>query len=442
MHKYNEDGKKYYGEWQKGSTIMQKLEGPKGEGAIDYPNGDRFEGCFHLNFAHIGGPAYSANGMYIFSNGDVVPECWIDGADRLMGVYRMNCKDGSVRIAMWVAGKKQGMEVIEGESPVLIEYLDDKEIARWNEGVVYTYKESPDAENQLEVVVPDGRSITQKGGEVACWTTSPKCEVVFPDGNIFCYRGDTVYRNSQPWSGYGIFFDAKTGKSIDGEWKEGEQIDDEAEWKYDVRGAKSVMIPTDPFGNKLVEPSWVWKDRIMYTEEKIYEGPVEDNLPEGKGVYTDSELVEYKAEPRKYEGDFHHGLCQGQGKFTYPSTETCMEGLWANGKFIDEDAPAEPIMLHVNWTDNEWTMSGGGKTRHDSYTIEATVGRMTIEGFRSVSIEKICSNAIVFKEYGGDVKILTPGDSVRFENSIDGYEDHDGCVWDGDDYVMTITWEV
>ena len=50
MHKYNEDGKKYYGEWQKGSTIMQKLEGPKGEGAIDYPNGDRFEGCFHLNF--------------------------------------------------------------------------------------------------------------------------------------------------------------------------------------------------------------------------------------------------------------------------------------------------------------------------------------------------------------------------------------------------------
>jgi hypothetical protein len=168
MHKYNEDGKKYYGEWQKGSTIMQKLEGPKGEGAIDYPNGDRFEGCFHLNFAHIGGPAYSANGKYIFSNGDVVPECWIDGADRLMGVYRMNCQDGSVRIAMWVAGKKQGMEVIEGESPVLIEYLDDKEIARWNEGVVYTYKESPDAENQLEVVVPDGRSITQKGGEVAC----------------------------------------------------------------------------------------------------------------------------------------------------------------------------------------------------------------------------------------------------------------------------------
>jgi hypothetical protein len=67
---------------------------------------------------------------------------------------------------------------------------------------------------------------------------------------------------------------------------------------------------------------------------------------------------------------------------------------------------------------------------------------MTIEGFRSVSIEKICSNAIVFKEYGGDVKILTPGESVRFENSIDGYEDHDGCVWDGDDYVMTITWMV
>ena len=42
MYKRNEDGKKYHGNWQDGSVIQQKLDGPIGEGSIDYPNGDRF----------------------------------------------------------------------------------------------------------------------------------------------------------------------------------------------------------------------------------------------------------------------------------------------------------------------------------------------------------------------------------------------------------------
>ena len=35
MHKRNENGKKYHGDWQEGSVILQKLEGPVGQGSID-----------------------------------------------------------------------------------------------------------------------------------------------------------------------------------------------------------------------------------------------------------------------------------------------------------------------------------------------------------------------------------------------------------------------
>ena len=35
---------KYVGSWQHGSTVLQKLDGPIGDGAVYYPNGDRFKG--------------------------------------------------------------------------------------------------------------------------------------------------------------------------------------------------------------------------------------------------------------------------------------------------------------------------------------------------------------------------------------------------------------
>ena len=57
----------YHGAFQEGDTILQKLEGPYGQGAVDYPNGDHFEGFFHLSYAHIDGPAYAANGSEVES---------------------------------------------------------------------------------------------------------------------------------------------------------------------------------------------------------------------------------------------------------------------------------------------------------------------------------------------------------------------------------------
>lgn len=52
----------YDGWFEFGDVIRQELKGPKGEGSVIYPNGDHFEGFFHLNYAHIYGPAYAADG--------------------------------------------------------------------------------------------------------------------------------------------------------------------------------------------------------------------------------------------------------------------------------------------------------------------------------------------------------------------------------------------
>lgn len=54
----------YKGLWQYGSTIKQELKGPIGDGQVTYPNGDRFNGYFHLSYASINGPAYAAEGRY------------------------------------------------------------------------------------------------------------------------------------------------------------------------------------------------------------------------------------------------------------------------------------------------------------------------------------------------------------------------------------------
>ncbi|UKK48958.1 hypothetical protein L6475_03045 [Prevotella sp. E9-3] len=439
MRQLNENGKKYYGDWQWGDTIRQQLQGPIGNGAIDYPNGDRFEGFFHLSYAHINGPAYTASGKYKFKDGSEVPDCWIDGNDQLMGIYRWKDAQGLKRITMWVCGVKWGIEIIEGEKPVAIEYCNGKEVQRWESEVTYEFNNDSTDTSRMEILLPNGIRIRQWGGKAECDVSFPSCVVYYKNGDSFSHYGRST-RLLQPWNGYGTYHRASDGKMLKGEWKEGKQTDEKAEWEYDPQGAKRMELETDPYGNKLTEEVLVWADRIEYDYKKVYEGEIKDGRPEGKGIYTDADSVDYGEEPRRYEGEFHNGLCHGHGIYTYPSAGIRQEGSWANGKFLDSEAPDGPIMLHVHWTDDEWSMGGGSKVERKKFDIEAKVGELDIQGFRSVRIEEIRPNAIVFKEYDCPSRILTPGESIHFSNSIDGYEDHDGCVWDGDDYDMTVSW--
>ena len=80
-----EEKVKYYGEWQEGSVILEKLSGPIGNGRVEFPNGDSFEGVFHLSFACISGPCYAACGKYTFADGSYIEHAWINkGQDKMI----------------------------------------------------------------------------------------------------------------------------------------------------------------------------------------------------------------------------------------------------------------------------------------------------------------------------------------------------------------------
>ena len=91
---------KYIGEWQSKSVILEKLEGPTGEGRVEFPNGDSFEGYFYLHFARIQGPCYVAQGKYTFADGKYIENAWINTSSDLTmfglkGVFEVRNADGS-----------------------------------------------------------------------------------------------------------------------------------------------------------------------------------------------------------------------------------------------------------------------------------------------------------------------------------------------------------
>ena len=90
----------FVGCYQFGDVIRQEPKDPKGNGTVRYPNGDHFEGFFHLNYAHIWGPAYAAVGKYTFADGSVIEHAWINMSDDieimdLIGIYPLKHATGT-----------------------------------------------------------------------------------------------------------------------------------------------------------------------------------------------------------------------------------------------------------------------------------------------------------------------------------------------------------
>ena len=105
---------KYVGSWQHGSTVLQKLDGPIGDGAVYYPNGDRFKGYFHLSYACINGPAHAAEGRYDFADGSYIEQAWIHTSKEmnpdfwgLHGVFRIHHPGGPDSIALFCHGNRR-----------------------------------------------------------------------------------------------------------------------------------------------------------------------------------------------------------------------------------------------------------------------------------------------------------------------------------------------
>ena len=431
MHKLNEDGKKYYGHWQWGDVIRQELEGPYGNGMMEYPNGDRFEGFFHLSYAHINGPAYCARGKYTFANGDILEDCWIDGFDRPVGVYELLHADGARSIGLWRCGKRWGLEVVLADKPLCREWEEDR-VVRTHTDFTYTY--TPDKQqacNTLEVTLADGTRLLQR---YLYGDHDPHlyCFVWYPDGDSFDYGGDGVHL-LRPCNGYGTYHRAADGKYLWCEWKKGEPQSDD--WRYDDGGARKTVISHDPYGKEKVCECLVWPDgRIKWGHEGIYEGEVKDDLPEGKGVFVDDA-------GRRYEGEFHKGYAHGIGTYTFPGANIKQEGTWVKGVYQDPEAATAGIMLHIAWRHGEWTAYSDTRWEEKEFTVKAEKGPLNLPVYAlRASIEKITDQEIIFSRSSEDTKILTPGETLRFYAEIEGREWSDGCVYDGDEYEMKITW--
>ena len=444
----------YKGGWQFKDVILEKLEGPVGEGDVTFPNGDRFHGIFHLNYAHIGGPAYAADGRYDFADGSFIDKAWIDFSSygtffALHGQFIVHHPGGPDSIAMFIGNKRYGFELIlDDDAPYAVEwYADEKAPAKRKWELLEHSVEQPD-EGFLNLVLKlrgeDGDyTVVQKGGSYTSndyggysYKTATWVSVLFPDGNSMDHYGDDL-KWFMPYDGFVTVHDAKSMKFRTEHWVDGKRVDD-PEWKRDPLASKTLEIPM-PLAPVFNTEAKVWPDGyIDYGCSWIYEGPLENDRPEGKGVLYGRENTSY--EGSRYEGEFHNGLCHGLGRFTDKKSGIEQEGVFIDGAYQEPEAPDSPIILHARHGHKYW--SAGGSDKDWEYTesdYEVKLGSLPFSGFLSYKVVRIQKNCITIQTYEG-TKIILPGSEVQYYEEIEGREWSDGCVYDGDDYVLRLTW--
>ena len=432
----------YKGGWQRADTILQKLKGPIGDGEVWYPNGDHFKGAFHLSYASINGPAYAADGRYDFADGSYIEKAWIHTSkDRkpewwgLHGVFRIHHPNGSDSIAMFLrGGKRYGFELFlptnSWEKPWVKEWFAGDRVIRYAgpdelfqyEVVDYEIDETSSVDcTMLRLTLKDGEKIyriEQQGGRYTVnqyndniYEPSTHVTVELPNGDILEHYGDDV-RDFRPYNGYVTVYRAETGMSRREHWQKGELTDDN-EWKRDVRASVKVTLP-DPTGLEGELEANVWKDgHIVYGyDEWIYDGEVKNNRPDGQGVLV---------------GDRRHGERRFEGLFT--------EGVYQSA---EEQYDGE-ITLHVKSGHKSWTVYSDGDWEYTEEDIIAKRGRLNLDGFWGYEITSIKRDCITIEYYNKKYEIR-PDKPLHLYKEIEGREYSDGCVYDGDDYVLDLTW--
>ncbi len=453
----------YKGGWQKGSTVSQKLEGPIGDGEVWYPNGDHFKGGFHLSYANINGPAYAADGRYEFADGSYIERAWINTSKNrkpehwgLNGVFRVHHPDERESVAMFCGGRRYGLELYLHKSLCrckVKEWYADEEVIRWESDkperidmnvVDYELDETSRVDCvTLNLTVKDyGRDyrVEQKGGKYTAnqydnyvYEPSTQVTVFLPNGDSIDHFGRSV-RQFMPYDGYVTYHDATKGMCRSELWENGKQKKTEP-WKRDKRFAKSVEIP-DPFGQGKVHAE-VWRDGyIEYScGEWVYKGEVAWNCPTGKGVLTGGE---YRHEGERYEGEFNAGRCHGHGIYVNEKAGITQDGEWKDGVFQEPHAPTAPVTLHAKYGRKEWSVYSAGEWEWKEEDLEAKIGSLSqyIGGLKIARIEQDC---ITLTRYDRTEQ-LAPGQTVSFYQEVEGREWSDGCVYDGTDYQLILTW--
>ncbi len=427
----------YQGGWQFKDTIRQELEGPIGEGEVLRPNGDHFKGYFHLSYANINGPAHAAEGRYTFADGSFIEHAWINTSSdqktfNLHGVFRIHHPKGPDSIAMFCrGGRRYGFELfLDEQKPRVKEWWANEEMIRWAgpgekgelEVVDYAIDETSKKDClTLKLTVKDGSDvyrIEQQGGRYSqnqydnyYYDPYTHSTLWLPNGDSIDHYGFSV-RKFQPYDGYVEMHCAETMKVRTEYWEKGELKDDQP-WERDERAAKRVVLPS-PDGAKEKLTALVWKDNHIEYDYGAwtYDGEIKNDRPEGKGILV---------------GDRYHG-------------ERRYEGTFKDGQYVNPKAFQSEIRLHARSGHQSWSIGGKSDWDYEESNFIVKLGRVDFRGFWAYEVTKITSDTITISFYN-ETHLLKRGKTLNLSASIEGREWSDGCVYDGDNYSLALTWE-
>ena len=95
-------------------------------------------------------------------------------------------------------------------------------------------------------------------------------------------------------------------------------------------------------------------------------------------------------------------------------------------------------MLSYKWSCHEWDIGGSSRTKRLEGTIEVAVGaKLDLYGFKNLTITSISHQAIFLS----DGTVVMKGQSTTIKKEIDGHEDHDGVLWNGEELSLTLTYK-
>ena len=97
-------------------------------------------------------------------------------------------------------------------------------------------------------------------------------------------------------------------------------------------------------------------------------------------------------------------------------------------------------MLHARYGQKHWSIGSDGEWEWEEKDFEATLGSLGFIGFGNVKIARIEQGRITLTRYDS-TELLTPEKNVSFYAEIEGREYSNGCVYDGDDYQLILTWK-
>ncbi len=306
-------------------------------GIINYPNGDKYEGEVSNGKPH-------GKGVFTYNNGDVYDGEMAKGLARGEGEYRF--QNGDIYQGHMSQGKPNGKGIIEYKS----RYNHTK---KNYEGLVangvpngegkLTYENGNVFEGLMEKGEPKGR--LEKG------ETNGTGKLIYKNGDIYegplengvepIGKGTLIFKETEDIF-KGEFKNGKpanTGTYIykNGDTYEGSMLNGVPNGEGTLTTFKDKGTVGNLFGKlktdfnkgdklilKFVNGKPVKEGKLLYLNGDVYEGALENNVPNGKGKLT------YKETGNTFEGEFINGTPAKTGKLTYKDTGNTFEGPMEN----------------------------------------------------------------------------------------------------------------